>query len=118
MSCGFIDGSRSMRARVDKMARSDVARVQIRSTRFARIRRHVLERRSANCYFWIGELGDSVRVVLPRKNLSQRGFRLSDSAIWIVRLWIPWHGRLLAPSDSAGRRTAGIPADQILQRPR
>src|SRR5437762_5611555 len=47
--------------KVDKMARSDVARVQIRSTRFARIRRHVLERRSANCYFWIGELGDSVR---------------------------------------------------------
>ena len=46
---------------MDKMARSDVARVQIRSTRFARIRRHVLERRSANCYFWIGKLGDSVR---------------------------------------------------------
>ena len=43
------------------MARSDVARVQIRSTRFARIRRHVLERRSANCYFWIEKLGDSVK---------------------------------------------------------
>ncbi len=49
------------------MARSDVARVQIRSTRFASIRRHVLERRSANCYFWIGKLGDSVRGGLAKE---------------------------------------------------
>ena len=64
----------------------------------------------------LGRWEMALGVVLPRKNLSQRGFRLSVSAIWIVRLWIPWHGQLLAPSDSAGRRTAGIPADQILQR--
>src|SRR5215472_12791799 len=61
MFCGFIDWLREHARKVDKMARSDVAGVQIRSTRFARIRRHVLERRSANCYFWIGKLGDSVR---------------------------------------------------------
>src|SRR5947207_1776272 len=101
------------------MARSDLARVQIRSTRFARIRRHVLERRSANCYFWIGKFGDSFRRGLAEgESESQRGFRLSDSVIWIVRLWVGWLGRLLAPSDSAGRRIEGILADQIWQRPR
>src|SRR6266699_3735889 len=66
----------------------------------------------------LGSWEIALGVVLPRKNLSQRGFRLSDSAMWIVRLWVAWHGRLLAPSDSPHRRTAGIPADQILQRPR
>src|SRR5438132_2337178 len=41
----------------------------------------------------LGSWEIALGVVLPRKNLSQRGFRLSDSAIWIVRLWIPWHSR-------------------------
>jgi len=102
---------------VDKMARSDVARVQIRP-RDSSESADMCERVSANCYFWIGKLGIASGVVWPKENLSQRGFRLSDSAMWIVRLWVGWRGRLLAPSDSAGRRTAGIPADQILQRPR
>ena len=87
------------------------------STRLVRIRRHVSKRVSANCHFWIGKLGIGVRRGLAGKNPGQRGSRLSDSAMWIVRLWVGWYGRLLAPSDSAGRQTAGIPADQILQRP-
>ena len=66
--------------KVDQMARSDVARVQIRSTRLARIRGHVLERTSANCYFWIGRL-DIFRGGLAEENPSQRGFRLSDSGL-------------------------------------
>src|SRR5438034_2185469 len=36
----------------------------------------------------LGSWEIALGVVLPRRNLSQRGFRLSDSAIWIVRLWV------------------------------
>src|SRR5437588_6810706 len=116
MFCGFIYGSRSTRARWIKW-RGQTWRACRFAHELVRIRRHVPERVSANCYFWIGKL-DSFRGGLAEGESESERLRLSDSAMWIVRLWVGWRGRLLAPSDSAGRRTAGIPADQILQRRR
>src|SRR5881394_1394427 len=118
MLCGFIDGSRSTRAKWIKwrgqtcracrfVPRDSPESADMCLSAGQRIAISGLES-------WEIALG----VVLPRENLSQRGFRLSDSAIWIVRSWVGWHGRLLAPSDSADRRTARVPADQTWQRPR
>ena len=45
---------------MDQVARSNVARVQIRP-RDSSESADMCERVSANCYFWIGKLGDSVR---------------------------------------------------------
>src|SRR5438046_8606837 len=99
-SCGFIDGSRSTRARWIKW-RGQTWHV----CRF--VPRDSPESAdmclSAGQRIAISGLGSweiALGVVWPRKNLSQRGFRLSDSAMWIVRLWVAWYGRLLASSDS------------------
>ena len=51
---------------MDQVARSDVARVQIRP-RDSSESADMYERVSANCYFWIGKLGIGVRRGLAGK---------------------------------------------------